>query len=253
MAKDIRKSHINGLPIVLESMLTHLLTISDLKSWSMYQNKDGLVSLNIRFSNILDDNVDIIDMPVSYRKVPAKQLMRSRQRALDHTKPTDTHSTPIHNNTHNNPTPFITNTIVDTGHDNVANVTKKRRLDNLTPELLRRSTRKDSAQDLFIDTPCNIKKSCEHESPDIGLSPESLHDFFPSVPSPAYGPLPVFTTATECEQLDNILPLTTFAVSEKVVEPQEYFSVIVNPETTIEEILLNVISNHLYQIFKSLK
>jgi hypothetical protein len=124
---------------------------------------------------------------------------------------------------------------VDTGHDNVANVTKKRRLDNLTPELLRRSTRKDSAQDLFIDTPCTIKKSCEYESPDIGLSPESLHDFFPSVPSPAYGPLPVFTTATECEQLENILPLTTFAVSEKVVEPQEYFSVIVNPETIIED------------------
>ena len=56
-------------------------------------------------------------------------------------------------------------------NDSVTNVMKKRKLDNLTPELLRRSTRQDSDQDSFIDTPCSIKRSCEYESLDIESSP----------------------------------------------------------------------------------
>ena len=143
MAKETRKSHINGLPIVLESMLNHLLTISDLKSWSMYQNKDSLVSLNIRFSDKVDDNVVDIDMPVSYRKVPARQLRRSRQRALDHNKPTDTHIKSQNNNIANINTPDTPVDNVDNvdnmdnvDNDSVTNVMKKRKLDNLTPELL---------------------------------------------------------------------------------------------------------------------
>ncbi len=79
MAMDLPNSHTTGLPMALKSMLNHLLSISDLKSWSIYQNKDSLVNLNIRFSNILDGNVCDIDMPASYRKVNARQLMRSRQ------------------------------------------------------------------------------------------------------------------------------------------------------------------------------
>ena len=65
-------------------MLNHLLCISDLKSWSIYRNKGGLVTLNIRFSHILDDNLGDLDMPISYKKVNARQVMRSRQGAQDH-------------------------------------------------------------------------------------------------------------------------------------------------------------------------
>jgi hypothetical protein len=45
----------------------------------------------------------------------------------------------------------------------------------------------------------------------------------------------VFTTDIECDQLENILPIETFAVSEKVVEPIEYCSAITNPETIIND------------------
>ena len=52
------------------------------------------MTLNIRFSHVLDDNLCDIDMPTSYRKVSARQVMRSRQRAQDHN--TQKHGLTLH-------------------------------------------------------------------------------------------------------------------------------------------------------------
>ena len=187
MAKETRKSHINGLPIVLESMLNHLLTISDLKSWSMYQNKDGLLSLNIRFSDILDDNVGIIDMPVSYRKVPARQLMRSRQRALDHNKLVANTHTPIQSTTH------IVN--METQTENFDNHTthKKRKISAncLSPETNRHEHDENNRSYINIDSPTIVaepKEEYQDYEPDIDLKeyePDApvVMEFEPDVPA----------------------------------------------------------------------
>jgi hypothetical protein len=57
---------------------------SGIKSWSIYENKNGCVNLNIRFATYVDDNTGhsgSVDFPVTYRKVGARQLERSRARA----------------------------------------------------------------------------------------------------------------------------------------------------------------------------
>ena len=48
MGMDLQNSHRTGPPIALQRMLYHVLGISDLKTWSIYQFKERLVTLNTR-------------------------------------------------------------------------------------------------------------------------------------------------------------------------------------------------------------
>ena len=79
-----------GLPTVLNSLLTQLLSTSEIKGWSIYENSGGnsagLVNLNIRFSPLVSnsDPAIVIDMPAAYRKLGHKQMERSRARALSY-------------------------------------------------------------------------------------------------------------------------------------------------------------------------
>ena len=60
MALDLTNIHNSGLPIILNNLLNQLLSSSEIKGWSIYENSGGkfagLVNLNIRFSML--DNGD---------------------------------------------------------------------------------------------------------------------------------------------------------------------------------------------------
>ena len=178
---DLSNSHTPGLLKALQSMLNHLLGISDLKSWSIYQNKGGLVTLNIRFSHVLDDNLCDIDMPTSYRKVSARQVMRSRQRAQDHN--TQKHGLTLHTDINpsmakDTPSEHQTSLKIDAASFIPSSALptipklltppktlpkthlpqhqadgKKRKLDTLSPEVSRTSTSESPIQRNMIDSP----------------------------------------------------------------------------------------------------
>ena len=161
MAMELPKYRNNGRPIALESMLNSLLGISDLKSWSIYQNDGGLVNINIRFCNIEDDNISEFDMPASYRKVSANQLKRSRLRAQDHkAQNMSINNKPV--------SPRITRS--KTTNDSTTN--KKRKMDS-PPEYNRELSSDQSNIGLNIDTPVSVKNLSVHTLSDSPLLLES--------------------------------------------------------------------------------
>jgi len=89
MSDDLHDLPQKGLPTVLNLLLKQLLNNNDINSWSIYENKVGIINLNIRFSVQVDDNAAsqcIVDMPATYRKVGQKQVDRSRARAQQYNK-----------------------------------------------------------------------------------------------------------------------------------------------------------------------
>ena len=77
MSDDLHDLPQKGLPTVLNLLLKQLLNNNDINSWSIYENKVGIINLNIRFSVQVDDNAAsqcIVDMPATYRKVGQKQV-----------------------------------------------------------------------------------------------------------------------------------------------------------------------------------
>ena len=163
-------------------------------------------------------------LPCKYRKVSANQQARDRDRLNKY----NTHSKHTHTQTHDNPTPL-------TPKDIFTNATKRRKLDDMSPELIRRSTTEDSVLETFIDSPCAINRSCEDVDDHVLLpaSPLTTHP-----PITIYGPLPMSKTDIVFEEVKITTPPDTFTVSENIVENMEYCSATTNPDVTIHHTLI---------------
>ena len=70
------------MPPALTSMLNHLLrTHGSIKSWNIYQGDNGIVNVNIRFSDITGEFIMPVEEPVSYKRVSSRQLACNKVRA----------------------------------------------------------------------------------------------------------------------------------------------------------------------------
>ena len=81
------------IPIVLSNLFDNLVASQGIHGWSIFQNGQGFVTLNIRFNK--DSNVSsacitehaskqptqAVIQPATWRKVPQKQIQRNRDRA----------------------------------------------------------------------------------------------------------------------------------------------------------------------------
>jgi hypothetical protein len=107
-------------------MLDVLLSNNILTSWSIYDNDSKGVCVNIRFRHV--DNAMLVQ-PCTYRKQSANQATRNRNRALLHQNNKDSNTSP------------------DIG------VSKKRKMEHLTPEQNREYNMDIPHNDANIDTP----------------------------------------------------------------------------------------------------
>ena len=71
------------MPLALTNMLNHLLrTHGNIKSWNVYQGDNGIVNVNIRFSDITGESNMPVEEPVSYKRVSSRQLARNKVRVI---------------------------------------------------------------------------------------------------------------------------------------------------------------------------
>ena len=127
-----------GLPPILVNMLETLVDQNTLSSWNIFSNKQGIVCVNIRFTQ-LADNAGHVDMvqPVYYRRQTPKQISRNKQRAATH------HRTHTNTCTH----------IEDIQHDRNSSLHhKKRKMDHGSPENIRQCIFQSNHTEL-VDTP----------------------------------------------------------------------------------------------------
>ena len=125
------------IPPVLTNMMHHLLTTyGHIKSWNIYENVKGTINVNIRFDNIVcgavghSEHASCVE-PAMYRRLSSKQMERNRMRAASWS----THATDV----------------------------KKRRMDVISPEIIRKDT--DVTYTKYVDTPEKIYVDYEHTSP----------------------------------------------------------------------------------------
>ena len=72
---------ITGLPLVLENILESVLGSYELRNWNIFNEKNGNVSIKLRFWNKGEGQINVQEDIVSYRRKSSSQINRDRQRA----------------------------------------------------------------------------------------------------------------------------------------------------------------------------
>ena len=118
-------SGLEKIPNTLKLLMGQLLNANTLNSWNIYENRSGVVTVNIRF---IQDSQEHFE-PVSFRRINAKQMNRNRQRVQTY-----------QNSSSNSPTA----------------VAKKRKMCDTSPEINRMNL---SSASHYVDTPEVIETS----------------------------------------------------------------------------------------------
>ena len=165
------------MPPVLENMFKYLLnTYGHIRGWNIYENDRGFINLNIRFNNVVYEDSDSSGHarfdPVMYKRISSKQVTRNRSRAQAYKS---VHNTPSkikedHTTKPNKIQENQNNKLCEIGEDHTDGLptTKKRKCDDLSPELSRSEYIEPAFNVNNLDSPEIISKSFH---PSI----ESLH------------------------------------------------------------------------------
>ena len=153
------------MPPALKNMLNHLLkTHGSIKSWNIYQGDNGIVNVNIRFSDITGESNMPVEEPVSYKRVSSRQLARNKVRA-------NTYKSKQQANAHTQ-----TDTI------NTEMDTKKRKFEN-SPECARNDqVELDTSEVCHIDTPIKILDLNKEDDVNNAEAYETARHQIPDVP-----------------------------------------------------------------------
>ena len=73
---------LDKIPKTLKLLMGQIFVTNMLNSWSIYENKDGFVVINIRFNQNTEHVTP--DQSISYRRISAKQMNRNKQRTQSH-------------------------------------------------------------------------------------------------------------------------------------------------------------------------
>ena len=73
---------ITGLPVVLEKILESVLELHQLQNWNIFNEKNGNVSVKLRFSKEGQGQVHVQEDTISYRRKSSSQIKRDQQRAV---------------------------------------------------------------------------------------------------------------------------------------------------------------------------
>ena len=88
---------ISGLSEVLENMLQAVLKSHNLKTWNIFNERDGTITFRLKFSSQIQDNsIEPIEN-MSFRRKTPKQVDRDRHRTAKRPRqvsPDSVHSTP---------------------------------------------------------------------------------------------------------------------------------------------------------------
>ena len=136
----------DNIPSTLKSLMGTLFNTNILNSWNIFENRDGVVVINIRFrQDTLQPSV--LHEPIAFRRLSTKQITRNRQR-----------SQLFQNNLHNS--------------QNTLN--KKRKLSTASPEI---NLVESNTAHHFIDTPEAVSfRPLEYD--DDNLSEVTIDDTF---------------------------------------------------------------------------
>ena len=132
----------HGLPYALSTMLQQLCTNNDLRSWNIFEGKNGQICCNIQFDvcDIIGDSQPVHDPTCSYRRVSKQQQARNLTRVARYRDRTKVD--------HNNKRDQYTSTDQLSTPQN-----KKRKCDSNTPEQNRENNDELDIVRLNIDSP----------------------------------------------------------------------------------------------------
>ena len=156
------------MPPVLANMFKHLLnTYGHIRGWNIYENDRGFINLNIRFNSIVCENSDNISHarlePVKYKRLSSQQSARNRNRAQTYKS--------LHTTTTNKIKEDHTiDSVIKVGHTVSSNectedhtnslvITKKRKCEDNSPEILRSEPSETASNENYLDSPEIISKS----------------------------------------------------------------------------------------------
>jgi len=218
-------SGLEKIPNTLKLLMGQLLNANTLNSWNIYENRSGVVTVNIRF---IQDSQEHFE-PVSFRRINAKQMNRNRQRVQTY-----------QNSSSNSPTA----------------VAKKRKMCDTSPEINRMNL---SAASHYVDTPEVIETSAALTSSPTLVSPLAIISPPDQFRPPAHvlmapSALVSMVEAVNTEDISvitppaveildisipdyhttqDIGPLTTYTISPTVVTPVDYHTATYTPELVI--------------------
>ena len=144
------------MPSTLKSLMGHLFNNNILNGWNIFENRDGVVIVNIRFrQDTLQPGV--FREPISFRRLSTNQINRNRQRSQ---------------------------VFQNKFHDSPNTINKKRKISNASPEIIREDSEHLSC---VIDTPDSLSfKPLEYnhnatveqdnELPQVPLEDTITHD-----------------------------------------------------------------------------